>query len=305
MYGRVSIWDDLKREFQSGNIIIRLIMINVAVFLLVGLVHGIVFLIHPDRQVSEQLVASILKWVMLPADTRQLLKSPWTLFTHMFMHQGVFHLIFNMLWLYWFGLIIQEFIGSRRILPLYLYGGLTGALLLIISYNIFPGLHSEMPYVRALGASAAVLAIVVAAATLVPDYTVFLLFLGPVRIKYIALVLVIIDLVSIPDVNTGGHIAHLGGALLGYVFIKQLQHGNDWSIPFYRMTDWVKRRFIRSSTPRMVYKTKNTVRRKRQSEPDPDKQQRIDEILDKISRSGYDSLSKEEKEFLFRVSREK
>ncbi len=305
MYGNTSIWDDLKREFRSGNVISQLIMINVAVFLLVNVVNVIVFLVHPDRSVSENLVAGILKWVMLPADTMQLLKSPWTLFTHMFMHSGILHLLFNMLWLYWFGRIIQEFIGNKKILPLYIYGGLTGAILLVISYNIFPGLHSDLPYVKALGASAAVLAIVVGAATLVPDYTVFLLFFGAVKIKYIAVIMVIIDLVSIPDLNTGGHIAHLGGALLGYVFIKQLQNGHDWSIPFHNFLEAFKNFFTAKKQPRVVYKTKSTERKKKAADLGANKQEKVDAILDKIARSGYDSLSKEEKEFLFKVSGEK
>lgn len=304
MYGNTSIWDDLKREF-SNNIVNRLIIINVAVFLIINLVNVIVFLIYTDRSISENITANILSWVMLPANLMDLLKRPWTLITHMFAHYQIFHLLFNMLWLYWFGKILQEFIGGKKVLPLYVLGGFAGAFLLIIAHNIFPGLQPALPYVKALGASAGVLAIVVAAATLVPDYTVFLLFFGSVRIKFIALFLVILDLVSIPNLNSGGHIAHLGGMLFGYIYIKQLQMGHDWSKPFNNFLDGIVNLFSSRKNPRVVYKTDSREAKKsRPTDFSGDQQQRVDAILDKIARSGYDSLSKEEKEFLFRVSKE-
>ncbi len=297
MYGNTSIWDDIKREFFSGNVVSQLIIINVLVFVVINLVTVAIFL------ASGSTVNPVLPWIMIPADVVQLLKRPWTLLTHMFAHFGIWHLLFNMLWLFWFGKIIQEFIGNKKILPLFIYGGLCGAALLIISYNIFPGLQSDLPYVSALGASAGVLAIVVAAATLVPDYTVFLLFFGAVKIKYIALFMVILDMVSIPGLNSGGRIAHLGGALFGYVFIKQLQVGHDWSKPFNNFLDAMAGLF-RKKEPRMVYKTDSQERKRKQSDYPQDKQQQVDAILDKIARSGYDSLSKEEKEFLFKVSKD-
>lgn len=304
MYGKTSIWQDIKIAYSS-SIINKIIIINVVVFLVLNIVNVIIFLSSPDRSASEVVTGNILSWIMLPADTMHLLKRPWTLLTHIFTHYQIFHLLFNMLWLYWFGRIIQEFIGNKKILPLYVYGGLVGAALLIIAYNIFPGLNSELPYVKALGASAGVMAIVVAAATLVPDYTVFLFFLGAVRIKFIALFLVLLDLVSIPDPNSGGHIAHLGGMLFGYIFIRQLQVGHDWSKPFNSFLEWMENLFTKRKQPRVVYKTENRQPKKSGAGDFPkDQQQRVDEILDKIKRSGYDSLSKEEKEFLFKVSRE-
>lgn len=304
MYGNTSIWQDIKVAYTS-SIIYKLIIINVVVFLLLNIVNVIIFLSNSDRSISEAVTGNIMSWIMLPADTRNLLTRPWTLFTHLFTHYQIFHLLFNMLWLYWFGRIIQEFVGSKKILPLYLYGGLAGAALLILAYNIFPGLNPDLPYVKALGASAGVMAIVVAAATLVPDYTVFLFFFGAVRIKFIVLFLVILDLVSVPDLNSGGHIAHLGGMLFGYIFIKQLQMGHDWSKPFNNFLDRVENVFTKRKQPRVVYKTESRQPKKSQTTIfTDDQQQRVDAILDKIKRSGYDSLSKEEKEFLFKVSRE-
>lgn len=297
MYGNTSIWSDIKNEFTSGNVVSQLIIINVAFFVIINLVTVVLFL------ASGNTVNPILPWIMLRADVMDLLKHPWTLITHMFAHYGIWHLLFNMLWLFWFGKIIQEFIGNKKILPLYIYGGLTGAALLIISYNIFPGLKSDLPYVSALGASAGVLAIVVAAATLVPDYTVYLLFFGGVKIKYIALFMVLLDMVSIPGLNSGGRIAHLGGALFGYIFIKQLQMGHDWSKPFNNLLESIAGLF-KKKEPRIVYRTQSQDQKKKRTDFPEDKQQKVDALLDKIANSGYESLTKDEKEFLFRASKD-
>jgi hypothetical protein len=209
------------------------------------------------------------------------------------------------LWLYWFGNIVKEFIGNKKILPLYILGGLSGAALLMTFFYFFPALR---PSVAAIGASAGVLAIIVAAATIVPDYTVFLIILGPVKIKWIAVVLVVIDLISIPEQNTGGHIAHLGGALFGFIYIRQLQLGTDLASPFINVYDGLVNYFKPQPKTRVAYK-RTTVppsehKRKAKPEEAANKQEYIDTILDKISQSGYDSLSKEEKEFLFKVSKE-
>lgn len=305
MYGRsTSLWDDFKMELNSGNIISRLIIINVVVFVLVNIINVFAFLLNEEKSAAGLFLSKILKWIMLPADFMQLLYRPWTLITHMFTHFDFFHLLFNMLWLYWFGKILSEFVGQKKILPLYIMGGLTGAVLLIVSYNIFPGLQSAVPYVQALGASAGVLAIVVAAATLVPDYSVRLIFLGDVRIKFIAIFLVLIDLVSIPHANTGGHIAHLGGAVFGYLFVKQMQMGNDWSVPFNKLMEKITGLFSNFRKPKVVYKNPNATYSKTASGRTKTRQEKVDDILDKISSSGYDSLTAEEKEFLFRVSKE-
>lgn len=304
LYGNSGILDDLKRELRSGNIISRLIFINVGVFIIVNIINVFAFLLSSEKSAAGLFLGKILEWLMLPADLKQLAYRPWTLLTHMFTHFEFLHLLFNMLWLYWFGRIFSEFVGQKKILPLYILGGLVGAVLLIISYNVFPGLQSAVPYVQALGASAGVLAIVVAAATLVPDYSIHLLFFGAVKIKYIAIIMVVIDLISIPHANTGGHIAHLGGAVFGYVFVKQMQTGHDWSIPFNNLVDKITSLFSKIKKPRVAYKNPKKTVFKSSSSKGKSRQDRVDEILDKISSSGYDSLSAEEKAFLFRVSKE-
>lgn len=299
-----SIRDEITREIRNGNVIMQIIALNVAVFVLVVLT-GLFIKLFLGQEVMAQKMEQILGWLMVPSNLRVLMWRPWTLVTHMFLHYEIFHILFNMLVFFWFGKIIQEFIGNKKLFPLYIYGGLSGALFFILSYNIFPGLYAEASTATALGASAAVMAVVVAAATLVPDYTIFLLFLGAVRIKYVALFMVISDLAMATLIpNTGGHIAHLGGALFGYIFIKQLQAGYDWSKPFNNFFESIGRFFSSRKQPRVVYKTtaQQAKKKPRTAEFTDEQQQRVDEILDKIKRSGYDSLSKEEKEFLFRVS---
>ncbi len=310
-YGNRNIFNDIRYEVAHGGIITRLIFINVVVFLVANLLFVITVLSFEDRSAANDVLNKALGYVMLPASVSSLLRKPWILITHMFTHFRFFHLLFNMLWLFWFGKIVQEFIGSKKILPLYILGGLAGAVILIASYNIFPGLKAGAPYVQALGASAGVLAIVVAAATIVPDYTVFLLFFGPVKIKWIAVVLVVIDLVSIPEQNTGGHIAHLGGALFGFIYIRQLRMGTDLAAPFITVYEKAMNVLTLNPRPNPRYVQRTTVppemkvRRNTAGTGDNiTKQERIDIILDKISRSGYDSLNKEEKEFLFKVSKE-
>ncbi|CAN5218656.1 rhomboid family intramembrane serine protease [soil metagenome] len=296
-----SIWDDFKRTVNSGNTISILLIINVCMFILINLLKVIdkLFIEGPDGV----FYAPVMEQILLRAEIMGLLTHPWTLITHMFAHEGVFHLVFNMLFLYWFGRIIQEFIGNRHLLPLYILGGLSGAFLMILSYNIFPGLATEVAYVRALGASAGVMAIVVGAATLVPDYTVFLILIGPVRLKYIALVLVLLDFIGMAGFNGAGAIAHLGGALMGFIYIRQLKVGHDWAVPFDRSLSFIGGLFSgKRKGPRVVYKRETATTGTRSPEQGQRDQARIDSILDKINQSGYDSLTKEEKEFLFRYS---
>lgn len=297
-----SIWDDFKRTVNSGNTISILIIINVVVFVLINLLKVIDKLFFADG-LDGTFYAPVIEQVLLRADIMSLLTHPWTLITHMFAHEGVFHLVFNMLFLYWFGRIVQEFIGNRHLLPLYILGGLSGAFLMVLSYNIFPGLNTHVAYIQALGASAGVMAIVVGAATLVPDYTVFLILLGPVRLKYIALVLVVLDIIGMAGFNGAGSIAHIGGALMGFIYIRQLQVGHDWAEPFDKSIAFVKRLFSgKPRGPRVVYKRDTATGSAKGKGADQRDQARIDDILDKINQSGYDSLTKDEKAFLFRYS---
>lgn len=268
---------------QSGSRLNLFIGINAVVFIVLGLLTAIEFLFTRQTPIANWIANNLSVPAYLPA----LLYKFWTPVTYMFAHRELFHFFFNMLWLYWMGRIFEDFLNSRQFTFTYLAGGLAGALLFILSFNIFPAFKDSVEFTPPLiGASASVMAIVVATATLLPNYSIRLLFFGDVKLKYLALVYVILDIIGIAGLNAGGSIAHLGGAILGFVFIKQLQNGNDWSKLFNRSR---RLKVIRNNAPG---KSQNTV---------PD-QEVIDGILDKISKSGYNSLTRKEKEQLFKAS---
>jgi membrane associated rhomboid family serine protease len=309
-----SIWDDAKRELNRGNMITRLIIINVAVFVVINLVNLVLFI--GNGATPSSLYQDILHFFCMSSDWKFFLTHPWGLFTSMFLHEGFWHLLWNMLFLYWFGRIVGDFIGDQRILPLYLLGGIAGAVLFFISANLLPyGAGGRF----ALGASAGVMAIVVAAGTISPDYVMRLLLLGDVKLKYIVAVLVFLDLILIPQGgNTGGHFAHLGGAFFGWLFVAQLRNGNDFSEPVNNVLDSIRNFFIRlfsgerkRKRPKVVYRNPNRPKRSGRGNAASDSgskeggayQEKLDAILEKIKKSGYDSLTSEEKEFLFNASK--
>ncbi|RYD80342.1 MAG: rhomboid family intramembrane serine protease [Sphingobacteriales bacterium] len=207
----------------------------------------------------------------------------------MFFHADILHILFNMLGLFWFGNIFMSFLNSRQFHFVYLAGGIFGGLFAIAFLNVFPAFSGSLLNVNIIGASAAVMAIIVAAATLVPNYTIMLFLFGEVKIKWIAIVYFVLDFLAIGSVNAGGSLAHIGGAILGFVFIKSLQNGSDWSKIFERKP---KLRVVKNEQPIK----KPTFKGVSQSE--------IDEILDKISTSGYDKLTATEKEKLFKASKD-
>lgn len=297
-----SLWNEIRQTLLSNNsVVLQLIAINVAVFLLISIARLIFWLSGNGLDTYY-----FKDFLGVPSDLGTLLHQPWTLVTHMFTHGEIFHILFNMLLLYWFGTILTEFMGVRKILPVYILGGLAGAILFIISYQLFPVFNAVVPEARAWGASASAMAIMVAAATLVPDYVIFLIFLGPVKIKWIALVTVVIDLISIPSSNAGGHIAHLGGALFGFFFVKQMQQGRDLSIGVNWLFDKVVSLFEHRQPLKVSHRNRKRPLKstaKKSSTPSA-RQEKLDSILDKIALSGYESLTKEEKEFLFLVSKE-
>ncbi|MDD4645687.1 MAG: rhomboid family intramembrane serine protease, partial [Bacteroidales bacterium] len=241
----------------------------------------------------------------LPADPAMILKKPWTIVSYMFLHYDFFHILFNMLWLYWFGKIFLEYLNPKKLISVYLLGGLAGGLVYVLAFNLFPAFQEAVPLSVALGASAAVLAIVMAIAFYMPDYTIYMMFVGPVKIKYIAIVTVLIDVLSIRSGNAGGHLAHLGGALFGFLYAIQLRQGKDLSRGFSRFMDSFVSLFKRRPVMKVKYK-------KPEGRPESDleynarraaEQRKIDQILDKISKTGYDGLSKEEKDILFKSSK--
>ncbi len=291
------IFEDLKHILRENrNPVMKFIIVNITVFVLIALLYVIVLLF----QIPFSLNKSLVNVLAVPASLQSLLIRPWSLFTYMFVHEGVFHILFNMLVLFWFGNILTEYLGPRKFIYTYFLGGLSGAMLYILFFNIFPVFKNAVLHSQAIGASAAVMATVFASATLLPDYSIRLAIFGTIRLKYIALFYLIIDLIGIGSLNSGGHIAHLGGALFGFILIKQLRSGNDWIEKISKPIDRIRNLFYKKSKIKVVHKTsgqsKQSTRKAKQSE--------IDTILDKISRSGYDSLNKTEKEILFKASKE-
>ena len=295
--------DEIKHFFRGGSVLAILILINLGVWILTKVVYVIFFLYnHPDVAYADNL---ILHYFALPANPVDLGSRPWTLVTYMFLHIDFWHIIFNMLWLFWFGRIFMEYLTSRQLLVTYIAGGLAGGLLYILAFNIFPVFQITHEQSLALGASASVMAIVTAISFFVPNYSIQLIFIGRIRILYLAILLFVFDFIAIPTGNAGGHIAHIGGALFGYFFslyMRKTRYAYSTGV-FTSILKKVSRLF--RTGPRVSSPHPNSVRPKTDEDYNVEKnsrQKRIDTILEKISRGGYDSLTKEEKDFLFRSS---
>ena len=243
----------------------------------------------------------LIDLLALPAKGNELLSKPWTIITYMFVHSGFIHLIFNLLWLYFGGTIFLKYLSNKQIVSTYILGGLTGGLFYVMALTIFPVFEPVLDQSIAVGSSASVLAILIAIATYVPNYIVNLTFIGRVKLKHIAIVSILLDLILIPQGNAGGHIAHLGGAFYGFYFSRQLLRGKDSSRWFDHLMDYLVNLFKPSKSLKTVYKRPMTDDQWRENKSN--EQDKINKILDKIAQSGYDSLNKEEKEILFKASK--
>jgi membrane associated rhomboid family serine protease len=294
----MGIWDDIKKTFSNGSNLTKLIYINIAVFILITIVAVIGFLLN-----NETIAESALNIFSVPSSLKSLLLRPWTLFTYMFMHKDIWHILFNMLWLYWFGKIFLEYLDQRKLVAVYLLGGLSGAVLYIFSFNIFPAFEGVVADSVAIGASASVMAIVIAIAAYVPDYTVQLFLFGRVKIKYMALAIFVFTSIMDFSVNSGGKLAHIGGAFFGYFYTLNLRQGKDMGRGFNKILDF----FVTLFKPRKKMKVthKKAANEYEYNKTKAEHQARINKILDKISKGGYDSLTKEEKETLFKESQKK
>lgn len=294
----MGIWDDIKKTFRNGSSLTKLIYINIAVFVFITVTAIFGFLLK-----NEELAGRVSDLLSVPSSIHSLLRRPWTIVTYMFVHKDVWHILFNMLWLYWFGRIFLEYLDQKKLVAVYLLGGLAGALLYIFSFNVFPAFRDVVNISVAIGASASVMAIVIAIAAYVPDYSVNLLLFGRIKIKYMALAIFILTSIMDFSTNAGGKLAHIGGAFFGYFYTLNLRQGRDISKRFNKIIDF----FVTLFKPRKKLKV---THKKPATDYDYnklriDRQARINEILDKISKGGYDSLTKEEKETLFRESQNK
>jgi membrane associated rhomboid family serine protease len=295
----MGILDDIKTTFRNGNNLTKLIYINIALFLIITIIGIIGFLV-----VNPDIINQTIRFLSVPSSLKTLLLRPWTLITYMFTHKELLHILVNLLWLYWFGKIFLEYLDQKKLVAVYLLGGIAGAITYVLSYNIFPAFQGVVgESIPLLGASASVMAIVVAIAVYVPDYTVYLFLLGRVKIKYIALGIFIFTSVMDFSVNSGGKLAHIGGALFGYFYILSYRQGRDIGKGINKIIDF----FVTILKPEKKLKVtyKKTADEYEYNKVKVDHQKEINKILDKISKGGYDSLTKAEKEILFRESQKK
>lgn len=294
MQAMESIFTDFKQTFRRGSVLAKLIYINTGVFIFVRLAIVLLMLFNIDG-------GSFLRYLQVPSSLSLLLVRPWTLVTYMFTHFDFWHILFNMLWLYWFGKIFLMFFNERQLGGLYILGGLAGAFLFVLAYNLFPYFDAYVPNSYLMGASASVMAIVFAVSFYRKDFEINLLFIGRVKLIYLAIFTFVIDLLAVTSSNAGGHIAHVGGALLGIWFANRIARGKDLTAPVNRLVDWVVNLGKRKPKMKVTYNRREkdyeyNARKNRDNEE-------IDRILEKLRRSGYGSLSAEEKRKLFEASK--
>lgn len=283
------IIEDFKNAWnKENNGLIKIILINVIVFVSMSILEVFITLSG-----FGELFNLFLNKLMLPASLKVFIFQPWSLLTYFFLHMNFMHILWNMLFLYWFGKIIHENIGNNAVISLYIIGGIIGGLSYMALFNIIPYYDNRVSESLMLGASAGVFSVVVGSATLLPNYTFYLLFLGPVRIKYIALFYVLLSFFDVTGSNAGGEIAHLGGALMGYLYIRQLQNGVNMGKSIIDILN-----IFNKNKKEVISKEEKTNEIKKDISQDE-----IDKILDKISDSGYKSLSNNEKEKLFNASK--
>jgi membrane associated rhomboid family serine protease len=294
------LFEEFKNAFaRPNNGHVQLIIINVIVFIVLSTLY-----VFSKWFGFEDVFVEVHKNFMISSSFSEFIQRPWTLITYFFNHDlgQIMHILFNMMALYWFGKLFVEYLGTDKLIALYLLGGIAGGVLYLCMYNLIPNPPVFLSQLSGMvGASGAIYAIMVGAATLLPDYTFFLLFLGPVRIKYIAAFFIFLSFVGSVSGNAGGNIAHLGGALMGFVYIKQLQAGVNWGGWITSTLYFFKNLF--KPRPKVKVSYRKETRSKSGATTSKASQEEIDAILDKISDQGYEKLTKEEKEKLFNASK--
>lgn len=284
-------FSNIYQNYLQRSIVEKIIILNVAIFVLTYLFNTLSFLFNVDGNF-------IMTWFSLKPDFELLLYRPWTIITYGFLHAGFFHILFNMMVLYYFGNLFLDFFNSRQFLAYLILGIISGGLIYILSYNFLPGLQTQQSLL--VGASAGVMAVVIGIASHIPHYSLRFRFIGNIKLLYIAVALVVLDVVQIPAGNAGGHLAHLGGSLLGFLMTRYFNQGKNF-------VDWFEGLFIKNKKQPLKTVYKNSKQSKQTTyqskETKSEEQMRIDSILDKISKSGYDTLTKEEKDYLFKAGK--
>lgn len=294
---------NLKQKIKMATVTEKLIGVNVLVFILFYLFRTLAFLFNLPSEF-------LLGWFVFPMEPAEFLFKPWSIITYAFLHNGIWHILSNMLILYFSGIYFLNYFSPKKLLNFYFLGAIFGAVVYMLSYNLFPA-FAGVGASYLMGASAAVMAVLVGIATHIPHMRVRLLLIGSVKLWWIAAFLVILDVIQIPMSNAGGHLAHLGGAAFGYVYAQQLGKGNDIAAGFEKVIDWFSSMFTGSAPSSRRKSNLKTVHRRKKTSTSTyktgrnkkEEQERVDAILDKISKSGYDSLSKEEKDYLFNAGK--
>lgn len=282
----MSFVKDLQFRFKRGTIVEKLIYINLGVFVLTFLFNTFGFLVNYNGNF-------ITEWFILPATFDGFITKPWTLISYGFVHTGLVHILFNLIALYFIGNLFFQYFTQRQLLSFYIFGVLFGGLVFLLSYNYFPAFTDDLDRSYLLGASAGISAIFVGIATYIPNYQFKLPLIGYVKLWHLAAIWVLLDFIQIPGNNSGGHLAHIGGALFGFLYVRQASNKKiNWFDGFFNLFK------VKRSPLKTVHKSKTRTTTSKSTKADH--QKKVDIILDKISKSGYDTLSKEEKEFLFK-----
>lgn len=297
---------NFRYKLKTATVTEKLIAINVLVFVLFFLIKTITFLFQLPSDI-------LMEWFVFPKEPGEFLFKPWSIITYAFLHSGIWHILSNMLILYYAGIYFLNYFSPKKLLNFYFLGAIFGALVYMASYNLFPAFQGTgRSYL--IGASAAVMSVLVGIATHIPQMRIRLILIGSIKFWWIAAFLVTLDVIQIPINNPGGHLAHLGGAAFGYIYARQLGRGNDIASGFEKMMDWISALFSGSKSQTKRSNLKTVHRRKQTGSTGnsyssgvrnkKEEQEKIDAILDKISKSGYDSLTRQEKEFLFNAGKE-
>lgn len=295
------IIDEMRRGFSRLTMLMKLVWINIAVFVLLR-ITAIVCMFAGTPGFLEE----VMRQVQLPSHLSTLATRPWTVITYMFSQYDVLHILFNLLWFYWFGTLFRMVSTPRQMLALYIYGGLGGAVMFLLAYNLIPTFAYTHGWL--IGSSASVIAIVTATAILMPDFRMHLLFIGSVSLKWIAIATIGLVLIGVTGSNAGGEFAHIGGVIVGAWYGLMMKRGQDITRPLNRLFDMFVNGWhsitsirLRNKTPKSSYKYQSSSA----SSPsiNDDDRAQLDEILDKIKKSGYAALTPEERKRLFDVSR--
>lgn len=282
----MGVWGDLQYKFKTSSIVQQLIYVNAILFLITLLIGSFSGLYNSKSNF-------IIEWFSLFSSFEIWITRPWSIITYGFLHGGFFHLLFNCIALYYFGRLFLDYFTPKQLLTFYLLGTFFGGILYMIAYNYFPIFKDQVAPL--VGASAGVYAIIIGVATYIPNYQLYFRFIGPVKVWHLAAIFILLDLLQLAGSNGGGHFAHLGGAIFGFLYVSQ---ASNKEIGLFRIVSNI---FKTKNKPlKTVYKSPKKKQKRAGKINQDENQKKIDAILDKISKSGYNALSKEEKEFLFK-----